>query len=282
MHTTIISVAEVTDLQKADLLIFDCRHDLFAPEFGHEAYLAGHLPGAYYLHLDRDLSGEIIPGKTGRHPLPDMADFAHRISAYGLKASTQVVCYDDKGGGIAARLWWMLHALGHDAVAVLDGGIQAWEAAGQPLETEERLPKASETSAAPHLASTPSPRTCDRAQVDHVRKDPAQRLIDSRTAPRYRGEQEPIDPVAGHIPGAINLPWPENLRDGKFKPREELKIRFAELVDKADQNVFYCGSGVTACHNMLAYNYVFGDMPGLYPGSWSEWIVKQSSSQGVK
>lgn len=273
MHTTIISVAEVAGLQETDHLIFDCRHDLFVPEFGLESYLAGHLPGAYYLHLDRDLSGEIIPGKTGRHPLPDMADFARRISAYGLKVTTQVVCYDNKGGGIAARLWWMLRALGHEAVAVLDGGIQAWEASGQPMETRERQPEASETSAAPHLASKPLHRTCDRAQVDGIRKNPAQRLIDSRTAPRYRGENEPIDPVAGHIPGAINLPWPDNLHDGKFKSREELKIRFAELVDKADQNVFYCGSGVTACHNMLAYNYVFGDMPGLYPGSWSDWLT---------
>ncbi|MFT5997856.1 MAG: thiosulfate/3-mercaptopyruvate sulfurtransferase [Neolewinella sp.] len=282
MHTNIISVAEVADLQKTDHLIFDCRHDLFAPEFGHESYLAGHLPRAYFLHLDRDLSGEIILGKTGRHPLPDMADFASRISVYGLKATTQVICYDNKGGGIAARLWWMLRALGHEAVAVLDGGIQAWEAAGQPLETVARLPEASQTSAAPHLALAPLHRTCDRAQVDGLREDPAQRLIDSRTAPRYRGEQEPIDPVAGHIPGAINLPWPDNLHDGKFKAREELKIRFAELVDKADQNIFYCGSGVTACHNILAYNYAFGDMPGLYPGSWSEYLVKQSGSQAVK
>lgn len=274
MHTTIISVAELIALRSTDHLIFDCRHDLFAPDFGLESYLAGHLPRAYYLHLDRDLSGEIIPGKTGRHPLPDMGDFARRISAYGLKATTQVVCYDDKGGGIAARLWWMLRALGHEAVAVLDGGIQAWEAAGHALETGQQLPEVEETSAAPHLAPALVPRTCDRAQVEELRQDTAQCLIDSRTAPRYRGEEEPIDPVAGHIPGAINLPWPDNLRDGKFKPREELKIRFAELVDKADQNIFYCGSGVTACHNILAFTHAFGEMPGLYPGSWSEWIVK--------
>jgi thiosulfate/3-mercaptopyruvate sulfurtransferase len=270
---TIISVTELVGLQSEDHLVFDCRHDLFKPEFGQESYLAGHIPGAFFLHIDRDLSGEIIPGKTGRHPLPNMADFAQRISAYGLKATTQVVCYDNKGGGIAARLWWMLRTLGHEAVAVLDGGIQAWEAAGQPLETGEQLPGTAETSAAPHLASESLLRTCDRAQIDGMREDTAQRLIDSRTAPRYRGEQEPIDPIAGHIPGAINLPWPENLRDGKFKSRDELKIRFAELVDKADQNVFYCGSGVTACHNILAYNHAFGDMPGLYPGSWSEWLL---------
>jgi thiosulfate/3-mercaptopyruvate sulfurtransferase len=274
MHTTIISVGELAALPVEGRLIFDCRHDLFAPEFGYESYLASHIPGAFFLHIDRDLSGEIIRGKTGRHPLPDMADFARRISTYGLKETTQVICYDNKGGGIAARLWWMLRALGHKNVAVLDGGVQAWEAAQHEMESGVNQAPFPERTAALHLASKPLLRTCDRAQVDHLRESPTQRLIDSRTAPRYRGEQEPIDPVAGHIPGAINLPWPENLHDGKFKSRDELKIRFAELVDKADQNVFYCGSGVTACHNILAYNHALGDMPGLYPGSWSEWIVK--------
>ncbi len=274
MYTTIISAQEVHHLPAANRLIFDCRHDLFAPDFGRQSFLSGHLPGAYFLHLNDDLSGEIIPGKTGRHPLPDLGAFAGFISGFGLREKTQVVCYDDKGGGIAARLWWMLRALGHDAVAVLDGGIQAWETAGFPLEAGEHTPEAGITMVAPHLAPSSLVRTCDRAQVSTLDQDPAQRLIDSRTAARYRGEEEPIDPIAGHIPGALNLPWPDNLRDGKFKPREELKIRFAELVDQADLNVFYCGSGVTACHNILAYTHAFGEMPGLYPGSWSEWIVE--------
>lgn len=274
MKTTIISPGEAAALSPATTLIFDCRHDLFNPEAGHAAYEQGHLPGAYHLHLDRDLSGEIVPGKTGRHPLPDMAAFAGLISGYGFGAGTQVLCYDDKGGGIAARLWWMLRSLGHDAVAVLDGGIQAWVAAGFELESGANEPDAAVAVVAPHLALQSQLRTCDRAQTDALKDDPAQRLIDSRTAPRYNGEHEPIDPVAGHIPGAVNLPWPENLEEGRFKTPAQLKIRFADLVDEADCNVFYCGSGVTACHNILAYNYAFGTMPGLYPGSWSEYIVK--------
>jgi len=274
MHTTIISSTAAAALDTTKARFFDCRHDLFAPAAGRAAYEAGHLPGAFHLHLDDDLSGEIITGKTGRHPLPDMAAFAVVISRFGLTPETQVVCYDDKGGGIAARLWWMLRALGHEAVAVLDGGIQAWTAAGNALEAGNNERPAETTITAPHLALAPFRGTRDRAQVDALRTNASQRLVDSRTAPRYRGEHEPIDPVAGHIEGAINLPWPDNLTNGKFKPVGELKIRFAELVDKADHNVFYCGSGVTACHNILAYNHAFGEMPGLYPGSWSEWIVE--------
>jgi len=189
MNSTIISPKEAAALKPETTLIFDCRHDLFSPEAGRAAYETGHLHGAYYLHLDRDLSSEIIPGKTGRHR------------------------YDDKGGGIAARLWWMLRSLGHNAVAVLDGGIQAWEAAGLELESGFNEPPMAATVVAPHLALQSRLRTCDRAQTDALKNDPTQRLIDSRTAPRYRGEHEPIDPIAGHIPGAINLPWPNNLEN---------------------------------------------------------------------
>lgn len=274
MKTTIISPQEFAKFGPATTLVFDCRHDLFSPAAGRAAYRSGRLPGAYYLHLDEDLSGDIIPGKTGRHPLPDMAAFARFISRFGLGAGTQVLCYDDKGGGLAARLWWMLRSLGHDAVAVLDGGIQAWEAAGFDLETGDNPWPAAVETVAPHLALQSRLRTCDRAQIATLKDAHNQRLIDCRTAPRYRGEHEPIDPVAGHIPGAINLPWPDNLDGGRFKLPAELKIRFADLVDEADRNVFYCGSGVTACHNILAYNIAFGKMPGLYPGSWSEWIIR--------
>jgi len=275
MKTTIMSPVEFAALDPADTLVFDCRHDLFRPGFGRTAYAAGHLPGAYHLHLDHDLSGKIIPGTTGRHPLPDMTAFADFIGGFGLTARTQVLCYDDKGGGIAARLWWMMRSLGHDAVAVLNGGIRAWEAAGYDQEVGVNNPEEPATSSAPHLAPSTLLRACDRALIDVLKDNPEWRLIDSRTAPRFRGEQEPIDPVAGHIPGAVNLPWPENLTEGRFKTPAELKIRFADLVDEADHNVFYCGSGVTACHNILAYNIAFGKMPGLYPGSWSEWIVER-------
>jgi thiosulfate/3-mercaptopyruvate sulfurtransferase len=273
MYPTLISPTEANTLATTGRLIFDCRHDLFALQAGREVFLLGHLPGAYFVHLDEDLSGDIVPGKTGRHPLPQLQQFAELMARFGLRSGTQVVCYDDKGGGIAARLWWMLRALGHDAVAVLDGGIQAWTAAGFSLESGPGPVVPTTTGAATHLAPSPIPRTRDRAQVDELRYDTTQRLIDSRTATRYAGEEEPIDPVAGHIDGAINLPWPDNLTDGKFKDRDQLKIRFAELVDEADHNVFYCGSGVTACHNVLAYTHAFGEMPGLYPGSWSEWLL---------
>ncbi|MEM9525382.1 MAG: sulfurtransferase, partial [Bacteroidota bacterium] len=234
-----------------------------------QLYLAEHLPGAHYLHLDEDLSGTIIPGVTGRHPLPEMSDFLKLLTGFGLTQNVRVVAYDDKGGGLAARLWWMLRAIGHERVQVLDGGLPAWKAAGLP--TESGPVDAPTPSATPYPAPKTFLGTRDRAQVANLPADTL--LIDSRTAPRYRGEQEPIDPVAGHIPGAINLPWPDNLEDGKFKSREALKDRFAGLHEEAGNNVFYCGSGVTACHNILAYDYALGGLPDLYPGSWSEYLL---------
>lgn len=273
MHNTIISPTEAHNFP-ASTLFFDCRHNLFNLTEGAESYTAGHLPGAYHLHMDDDLSGEIIPGKTGRHPLPDMDAFAAFISGFGLKEDTQVVCYDDKGGGLAARLWWMLRVIGHEATTVLDGGVQAWETAGLPLESGYRdHPAASGGDIALHLAPFSPHCTRDRAQISLLRNAPNHTVIDSRTAPRYRGEEEPIDPVAGHIEGAVNLPWPDNLMGGKLKSKAELQARFSGLQANAGNNVFYCGSGVTACHNILAYTHAFGEMPLLYPGSWSEWIV---------
>lgn len=276
MQTTTISPSEAGK-RSTETLFFDCRHNLFNLSEGADNYIAGHLPGAYHLHMDEDLSGEITPGTTGRHPLPEMDEFAVFISRFGLRKETQVVCYDDKGGGLAARLWWMLRVLGHEAVAVLDGGIQAWTAAGLPLETGYRdHPTAKGNTVAPHLAPYSPLCTRGRAQIDVLRNAPDHTVIDSRTAPRYRGEQEPIDPIAGHIEGAINLPWPENLVDGKFKTKAELKARFSELKKEATKNVFYCGSGVTACHNILAYTHAYGTLPLLYPGSWSEWITLEA------
>ncbi|MBC6995933.1 sulfurtransferase [Neolewinella lacunae] len=256
-------------LGQADLLLLDCRHDLYHPAAGRQAHAEAHLPGAHFLHADEDLSGPIIPGETGRHPLPDPAVFRALMGSLGLRPEHTVVAYDDKGGGIAARAWWLLRALGHEKVMVLDGGYPAWVAAGLPTDANpvNRPGGAPPSHLAPHYQLS----TCDRAQVATLPADFL--LIDSRTAPRYRGEEEDVDPIAGHIPGAINLPWPENLQDGRFKSREALKIRFADLRDEADHNVFYCGSGVTACHNILAYYYAFGEMPALYPGSWSEWIT---------
>lgn len=265
------SEALADHLGHEDWLIFDCRHDLFRLDYGRSAHKAAHIPGAHFLHLDEDLSGEIIPGETGRHPLPSMEAFRDLMAQYGLTPSTTVVAYDDKGGGIAARLWWMLRWLGHEKVAVLDGGIPAWKAAGLPLEDGlvERP-----TPAPPYPASTPARPTVDRETVDELAQAGDATVVDSRTAVRYRGEHEPIDPVAGHIPGAENFPWPENLgEEGLFLDRELLKSRFAPLGNEAARTVFYCGSGVTACHNILAYYYANGEMPLLYPGSWSEYLL---------
>ena len=223
------------------------------------------------MHLDRDLSGKIIPGKTGRHPLPDPQSFANRLSLFGLSEGKRVVVYDDKGGGIAARLWWMLRAIGHENVQVLDGGIQAWKLAGHPL-AEGTEP----------LAATDYRRQAAAYQVtewqwptlDLTTTDAGQPAVDSRTAERYRGEEEPIDPIAGHIPGAVNFPWPDNLdARGRFKTPEELQARFGDLGSSPGEVVFYCGSGVTACHNVLAYFLAFGTVPALYPGSWSAYLL---------
>ncbi|PPK84735.1 thiosulfate/3-mercaptopyruvate sulfurtransferase [Neolewinella xylanilytica] len=270
MNTPILSAEELDDLLPEKPLLLDCRFDLFHPDRGYEQYLAGHIPGAYYVHLDRDLSGTKVEGKTGRHPLPDRNAFAAKMGALGLTPHRPVVAYDDKGGGIAARGWWLLRYLGHERVSVLDGGYPAWLDAGLPTETEAPEPRPTDPyPVAPTQLAVP-----DLADIHRMLDDEDYRLIDSRTAERYRGEVEPIDPVAGHIPGAINLPWPDNLGKGdKFKSREELQKRFAGLKKEPQQNVFYCGSGVTACHNILAYNYAFGELPALYPGSWSEYLL---------
>ncbi|NJB86953.1 thiosulfate/3-mercaptopyruvate sulfurtransferase [Lewinella marina] len=272
MTTPLISAAELAALLPENPLILDCRFDLADPERGRQDYLENHILGARYLHLNDDLSGPVVAGRTGRHPLPDRHLFARLMGRLGLTPSRPVVVYDDKGGGIAARAWWLLKDLGHDAVAVLDGGYAAWlEMGGRTAHG----PEPEDESAEPYpLAPVPRLGTCGRAQTEALRQDESYTLIDSRTPERYRGEVEPIDPVAGHIPGAINLPWPENLDgDGKFKSREALRERFAHLQKEPQQNVFYCGSGVTACHNILAYYYAFGELPALYPGSWSEYLL---------
>lgn len=271
--TPIISPTDLSLLLgNPNLIIVDCRHDLSDTEAGRRSWEMASLPGAAFLHLDDDLSGEIVSGETGRHPLPSVAAFTATMASLGLTPDSFVVAYDDKGGGIAARLWWMLRSLGHERTAILDGGIQGWVDQGLRI-SEGKMPKPKVKAATDHLAQGAFPGTCDRAQAATYGTNDSHLLIDSRTAPRYRGEQEPIDPIAGHIPGAINFPWPDNLRNGKLKTRQELKIRFADLSNEADKVVFYCGSGVTACHNILAYNHAFGKMPQLYPGSWSEFLL---------
>lgn len=272
MYTSLITVEELKSLLSAGNsglrpLVFDCDHELSDPEAGRNNWKVSRIPGAGFLHMDEDLSGPIIPGKTGRHPLPAPGNFLATLKAKGyLGTRQQIVLYDSKGGGIAARAWWMLHWVGHTAAAVLDGGYPAWAEAADGSFAQKRPPAANEEATETVVLN--------RGQVDEIRKEPAFTLVDSRIAPRYAGEYEPIDPVAGHIEGAINLPWPENLTEaGYFKPKSTLKSRFTSIESKAANTVFYCGSGVTACHNILAYYYATDEMPALYPGSWSEWIL---------
>jgi thiosulfate/3-mercaptopyruvate sulfurtransferase len=258
--------------------IFDCRHNLANPEYGSQAYAQEHIPGAQFLHLDKDLSGP-RSGLNGRHPLPDPDQFAARMSAGGVDATTQVVAYDNEGGMYAARLWWLLRWLGHDRVAVLDGGLAAWQQAGYPCTAA--FP---ETSPAAFTAQLQHGMPVNSAEVlanlQRPANDPAKfQIIDARSPERFAGQNETLDPVGGHIPGAINRFFARNLDErGRFRPAAELRAEFASLLgDQSPQNVVQqCGSGVTACHNMLAMEIAGLAGSRLYPGSWSEWCADTS------
>ena len=271
MFTTLISTTDLSKyLNNTNWRIIDCRFSLADTEYGRRQYHENHIPNAIYAHLNEDLSGEIIPGKTGRHPLPEIAVISQTFTKWGIDESIQVVAYyDDMGGMVAARLWWMLRWLGHQKVAVLDGGWKTWQQEDRPVSKEIPKPVAKKFTA--------NPKANYIVDADFVfanLENPAVRLFDSRSADRYQGENETIDAVAGHIPGAISLPFAGNLGpDGKFLPREELQKRFAaHLETEAEQTIFYCGSGVSACHNLLAIQHAgLGDVL-LYPGSWSDWI----------
>ena len=273
---TLISTQELNRIyQNPDVVIFDCRFSLADTERGRNAWREGHIPRALYAHLDEDLSGEIIPGKTGRHPLPPEDDFARWLGDCGVDETIQVVAYDDMGGAIAARLWWMLRWMGHDAVAVLDGGLPAWTGEHFPLDDHAPTPVA--------RSFRPSVRremAVDMAEVMDKRNNPDYLVLDARGADRYRGENENIDPVAGHIPGAISAPFSQNLGDsGRFLSPDELHQRFQPMQEEASSRhtIVYCGSGVTAAHNILAMAHAgFGEAL-LYPGSWSEWITKSNN-----
>jgi thiosulfate/3-mercaptopyruvate sulfurtransferase len=251
--------------------VLDCRFSLDDTERGFRDYLDAHIPGAVYAHLDRDLSGKRLPGKTGRHPLPDADSMAATFSAWGIDANTQVVVYDDAAGTMAARVWWLLNWLGHCNVAILDGGWRGWSQSALPVKLGP------EFRASRHF----EPREVSGAHVtaDDIqerRANPAYALLDARSAPRFLGEVEPIDPVAGHIPGAISAPCEENVTaEGRFLPREILRRRFEKLLKSVPpENVIcYCGSGVTAAHNIFAIAYAGLGTVRLYAGSWSEWIT---------
>jgi thiosulfate/3-mercaptopyruvate sulfurtransferase len=270
---TLISVAQLRErLDDPAMLVFDCRHDLMQPEKGVQAYREGHVPGARFAHSDRDLSGAKT-GKTGRHPLPDPRAFMQWLGAQGVDGSKQVVAYDYVGGASATRLWWMLRWLGHRAVAVLDGGWEAWVAAGAPVTTE--LPVVTKTT----FTGAPRPVTVDVGYVMAHLNDPAVTVLDARAPERYRGETEPIDPVAGHIPGALNRLYKNNLdTQGRFKSAHALRAEFEQLLGgrTPEQIVHQCGSGVSACHNILAMEIAGLTGSRLYPGSWSEWCADPS------
>ena len=269
-YTTLVSTGELArHLGDPGWVIVDCRHDLADVEAGAHAYRAAHLPGAIFMHLDRDLSGAKT-GRNGRHPLPEVAALASTLGRAGIDGSTQVIAYDQNNGAWASRLWWLLHWLGHDAAAVLDGGLDQWVAEGRPVTSE--TPAARTAKFVPKQPA----RTASAGEILRHLDDDTLLVLDARAAERYRGEVEPIDPVAGHIPGARNRPYTENLAaQGTFKPAELLRSEFeAALGDRSPSAVVHqCGSGVTSCHNALAM--AVAGLPGsrLYPGSWSEWIA---------
>lgn len=245
-----------------DLVIFDCRFGLADTEAGRRAYREGHLPGAVYMHLDEDLSGPVGP-HGGRHPLPDPTALAAKLGAAGVGPGVEVVVYDD-AGPFAARLWWLLRWLGHDAVSVLNGGYSAWLAAGQPVTPYLPAPVARSFS--------PRPRREMVAAMEEVRsRPPSSVVVDARSASRYAGEPDPLDAKQGHIPGAINRFWAESLRGGFWLSPRELRERFAGLPAGADL-IHSCGSGVTACANLLAMEIAGLTGSRLYPGSWSDWV----------
>jgi thiosulfate/3-mercaptopyruvate sulfurtransferase len=269
MPSVAVPGVEARGVPAPRVALIDCRFDLANPPAGRAAYLAGHLPGASHADLERDLSAPVGPA-TGRHPLPDPQALAERLGAWGVDGTTQVIAYDGANGSFAARLWWLLRWLGFGRVAVLDGGLAAWVAAGGALQTGPLERPARRFAAQPDPAAW-----LDTAAVAAARHDAARLIIDARAPERYAGAVEPLDPVAGHVPGAVNHPFAMNLgADGRFLPPAELRRRWLERLGPTTPGgaIAMCGSGVTACHNLLALE--IAGLPGarLYAGSWSEWI----------
>lgn len=269
-YTTLISTETLNQqLNNPDWIIVDCRFSLADTEAGAKAYRHGHIPNARYAHLDKDLSSAITDF-TGRHPLPNFAFLAKKLGDWGITNSSQIIAYDDAGGAFAGRLWWLLRCMDHDKVAVLNGGIKQWQKQGLPVTTA--LPRVKPATFRPYVNEA---AWLNALQVQNSLAKKSICLIDARTPERYRGEQEPIDPVAGHIPYALNRAFQLNLdSNGLFLPAEQLREQFKQLMDPTapEQVVHYCGSGVTACHNLLAMEHAGLTGSKLYAGSWSEWI----------
>lgn len=274
MESILVTPEELArHLDDRDWVVFDARHDLTDVHAGREEYAEGHIPGAYFLDMEQDLAGPKT-GRNGRHPLPDVNAFAARINRCGVHARSRVVVYDASGGSYAVRLWWMLRWLGLERAALLDGGFPAWLRAKLPLSKDPAAPREGSFVPKPRLGAT-----VDAAFVERFREDASVRLVDARAAARYNGEQETLDPVAGHVPGAVSRYWQRNLEpDGRFKAAEELREEFLDLLDGTapERSVHMCGSGVTACHNLFAMELAGLGEGRLYPGSWSEWCADPS------
>ena len=272
-YTTLISTAELAPhLGDPDWVLIDCRFKLDNPAAGQQLYAAAHIPGAVYAHLDQDLSSPIIPGQTGRHPLPSIADFAETLAKWGIDERVQVVAYDDNSGVYGGRLWWMLRWLGHFNVAVLDGDLRAWQAEDRPTVSgvENRARRR-------FLPYPQEQMQVDEGAILANMAQPTFQLFDVRDEKRYRGEVNAMDPVAGHIPGAKSAFYAHNLAaDGKFKSPAALRERYTALLGdkKPSETVFYCGSGVSLHHDLLAMEHAgLGAGARVYIGSWSRWIA---------
>ncbi|WP_232492903.1 sulfurtransferase [Novosphingobium kaempferiae] len=270
-YETLIAVDALKDMlaSGSDVLVFDCEFELGAPDKGAEIYAKGHIPGARYAHLDEDLASP-PDGENGRHPLPARVALVAWLRSQGLRKQQQVVAYDSNGGAWAARLWWLLRWLGHAPVAVLDGGKPAWMDAGLPLETGSPQPSAS-GDFEPGEPLVPTPVNAADVLANIETQDA--RVLDARDPSRFAGNPNPLDPVAGHIPGARNHFFRDNLGpDGRFRPADELAEAFTAVLGD-EPAILQCGSGVTACHNALAMAVAGLPAGRLYPGSWSEWIA---------
>jgi thiosulfate/3-mercaptopyruvate sulfurtransferase len=279
MYTTLIESAELAaplTHAAAQWALVDCRFDLARPEWGQGAYAAGHVPSALYAHLDQDLSGPISP-LTGRHPLPNPDRLAETFGRWGIDAEVQVVAYDQGNGAYASRLWWLLRWAGHKKVAVLNGGFAAWQQAGLPVEATVTQRQPRKFIFRGGLEQVVSTAELERAVRDGTVASGAAMLVDARAADRFAGEHETIDPVAGHIPGARNHPFARNLdANGRFLPASQLRERWTTTLGASAARpgavIAMCGSGVTACHNLLALEVAGLGGAQLYAGSWSEWI----------
>jgi len=273
-YTTLITCEQLEkQLNEPELLVVDCRFNLVKTEAGREAYEKDHIPGAIYAHLDDDLSGEIVPGTTGRHPLPEVDALANLLSRWGVTTKTQIVAYDDTVGAIASRLWWMLQWVGHKNVAVLNGGYNNWQSQGKPCSNDVK--KISEVN---YNANINNGLQVEVDEVYQLSQSQKGCIVDARTSDRFCGENETLDPIGGHIPGAINAPFVNNIdENGKFKSKQKLAKQFENVLGQQTQPpIIYCGSGVTAAHNILAMAYAGVGSARLYAGSWSHWITDEN------